>query len=90
MVPPDKRTGPQDTTPEARPNVKVTGTALDSPSVATPMRLRREASRRLPVLGDGHHDPLDTVRRPARRPGPCARAVLTANGTWRPCCRGAA
>jgi hypothetical protein len=87
----DKRTGPQDTTPEARPNVKVTGTALDAASVATPMRRRREAAWRLPVLASGHHDPLDEARRPIRRPGRCARAVLTANGTWRPCCgRGAA
>ena len=50
---------------------------------ASPFRRRRDTSRRLPG-----RDPLDELRQPVRRPGPCARAVLTADGTWRPCCRG--
>jgi hypothetical protein len=58
---------------------------------ASPFRRRREAARRLPVLASGYHDPLDEVAAPVRRDRRCARAVLTANGTWRPCCgRGAA
>ena len=91
MAPPDKRTGPGVTTPQGRPNAKATVTALDTASVATPLRRRRgEAARRLPVLPSGHRDPLDELRRPGRRPGRCARAVLGADGRWRQCCRGMA
>jgi hypothetical protein len=87
----DKRTGPQDTTPEARiNNVKATTTALDTASVATPMRRRREAARRLPILAGGDRDPLDKLRLPITR-RPCARAVIGLDGQWHPCCgRGAA
>lgn len=49
------------------------------------MRHRREAARRLPVLGDGCRDLLDKLRLPITR-RPCARAVIGADGRWGQCC----
>jgi hypothetical protein len=47
----DKRTGPQDTTPEARPNVKATGTALDTASVQRDLDIARAlAAAGIPVF----------------------------------------
>jgi hypothetical protein len=82
---PDSRTGPG-TTPSLF--LSLTASKADTSLTPSPMRRRRDASRRLPVLAGGYHDPLDGERRAPRRPGRCARAILGANGVWRPCCRG--
>jgi hypothetical protein len=84
-MPPDKRIGP-DITPGR--SQAIAASEAKTSVTASPMRRRRDASRRLPVLASGYHDPLDGLRRPVRWPGWCCRAVLGADGRWRQCCRG--
>jgi hypothetical protein len=84
---PDSRIGP-DTTPGRSQDPAASEAKISV--VASPMRCRRQASLRLPLLAGGHRDPLDNLARPPRRPGPCCRAVLSADGVWRQCCRRAA
>ncbi len=62
-----RRTGPEVTTPQARPNVENpddTDTAImpSADDVAAQLRRRREASWRLPPLRNGYRDPLDSYR----------------------------
>jgi len=68
--PPGRRTGPEVTTPQARPNVENPVTDTDSltpggdeiAELAEQLKRRREASWRLPPLECGHRDPLDCRR----------------------------
>jgi hypothetical protein len=92
MGPPDRGTGPGHRS-GARSNVESPPTAPNEASVtASPMRRRREASKRLPSLSGRRRDPLDAFAGlPVRSSGRCCRAVLGADGRWRQCCgRGAA
>jgi hypothetical protein len=58
MGPPDKRTGPQVATPEARPNVKTPPTASDAPTV-------QAGTVRDPRCGWLHPSHLTGCKRPA-------------------------
>jgi hypothetical protein len=59
--------------------------------VATPLRRRREAAWRLPLLDSGYCDPLGELAGLPITVQPCCRAMLGADGRWRQCCgRGAA
>jgi hypothetical protein len=65
--PPGRRTGPEVTTPQARPNVENpddTDVAImpSAGDIAAMLRRRREASWRLPPMACGHRDPLDCRR----------------------------
>lgn len=88
-MPPDKRTGPQGTTPEARIyDSTLAGEAAIR--LATPLRRRREAAWRLPVLAGGNADPFGALAGLPVAVVPCARAVVGMDGRWRACCRRAA
>lgn len=81
--------------PDAERRPRREGGAQDAANVnarvtVTPLRRRRPAARRLPILATGHRDPLDGLAGPPIPDRPCARAVIGLDGRWRPCCRGAA
>jgi hypothetical protein len=84
MPPPARRNGPDGNPGRIQGNA--TSGAGTSVTVS-PMRRRRDAANRLPVLPSGYHDPLDEARQPVKQPGTCDRAVLGADGKWRRCCR---
>jgi hypothetical protein len=87
-MPPDKRTGPGVTTPQARPDVRVTATALDVPILsASAWRCWAWRHRH----GCGCWYPADCLLNgplPVHEPQPCP-GEFTAAG-WQPHCRGGA
>ena len=88
MGPPDK---PRGRPAKAASRDDAHGGSIEDSVTVGYLRRRREAAWRLPVLASGYRDPLNALAGlPHRRSEPCCRAVLTAAGTWGPCCRGAA